>query len=419
MSNESHTSDPVIVIRIPSTPAPITIDGKPYYPGPSFGVSYETPPHIVVKPVNLQLGRVGLVNLAEFTIKIRDIDGVIEQYNAQLSKSEIHSTISEAKKWLDEYALDFENSREIEVYIEMLESTLDVLKNAENSLVALQQDANKKFDALLNNNIVRLGNFKKYKDSKPWLISAAYESNIAYFGSSKMRQEYIRLWKANVEEPQSKILIEKQKIEASLSSLSETNKSLDESLKNLKQKAQKNEIQTNAEYASAFFEHITEKYGDLAAKEARKLVESVKGKKIRSVDEAIKAFDKYKGSINKKFSLEDREAVSKALHSLDMKSISDDLYKFNKAFKFTGKAFSVFSLKEALQEGYQNGNWKPFYLELEKQALDKAATYVAGITLAALAGTPLGIIGYGVLMVVTSALISDELVEKIHRAFFE
>lgn len=266
--------------------------------------------------------------------------------------------------------------------------------------------------------MVRLSNFKKFQHSKPGLISAAYESNIAYFRNPRMTQEYIKLWKENVEIPQGNILIEKQKIEASWRSLSETIKNLNGSLEQIKQKAQENEIQTNAEYISTFFEHITEKYGDLANQKAVELADSVKGKKIRSVDEAIKALDKYKESINK-FNKKDREAISKALDSLDMKSISDDLYIFNKAFKFGGRVFSVLALEDALKKGYKDGDWKPFYIELEKLVLDKAAAYVAGLALVTLASVPLGIVGYSILMVVVSALISDDLVEKIHHSLFE
>lgn len=120
MSNNSIMLDPILVTTH-DNPAPITIGGVPYYPGPSFNISYEGPINIRVKPVNLKAGQVGLVNLAEFTINIRNIDGQINQYNAQLSKDDIYQSISDAKKWLDEYILDFENSREIEVYIELLE----------------------------------------------------------------------------------------------------------------------------------------------------------------------------------------------------------------------------------------------------------------------------------------------------------
>ncbi|MDG6894539.1 hypothetical protein A6A20_02605 [Volucribacter amazonae] len=408
------TLEPIFVISS-DDPAPITIGGKPYYPGPSFNISYEVPAHIIVKPIDLKLGRVGLVNLAEFTIKIRDIDNNINSYKAQLSRDEINSAILDAKTWLEIYALDFESSKEIEFYIEILESALNILDNAENSLSNLQIEANNKFDNLLKNNIVRLSNFKDFKDSKPWLISAAYESNIAHFGSTRMRQEYIRLWRENIEIPQSKILIEKQKIEATLSKLLDINDILNKRIEYLKQK----ELQTNAEYISTFFEHISEKYGLLAEKEAKKLADSVKGKKIRNIDEAIKALDKYNKNFNKKINKKDREAILKALESLDMKSISNDLYNFNKVFKYTGTVFSVASLIEKIKEGYESDNWTPFYIEVEKQLLDKAATYVVGLALVTLTGASLGIIGYGILMVVISALISDELVEELHNLFIE
>lgn len=417
MSNNSIVLDPIIV-KPDYKPSPITIGGKPYYPGPSFGISLEVPAHVVLKPVDLKIGRVGLINLAEFSIKIRDLNGSIVKYKAQLSKSEVQKLLLEAREWFNKYALDFEKGQEIEVYINTLENALKILENSEKNLISLENDADKKFDELLNNNIVRLSNFKKFRDSNPGLISAAYESNIAYFRSPKMTEEYIKLWKEKVEIPQTKILLEKQKIEASLRSLIDVRKEASELLKGLKQDLQDKKLKTILEYSNAFFEHITEKYGNLASQEAKKIAAVAKGKKIRNVNEDLKAFDKYKGDINKKFNSRDRQAISKALQSLDMKSISNDLYKFNKAFKYVGKTFSGVALTTALKEGYEKGNWKPFYFEVEKQVLDKSATYVVSLALVILTRTPIGIIGYGVLMVVVSALISDELVEKVHKALF-
>lgn len=142
MSKDVMMLDPIIVTPR-DKPAPITIGGEPYYPKRSFRVFEAIPPHIVTRPVNLQLGNVGLVNLAEFSIKINDINGAIKRYNASLSKDEISLAILEAEEWLDKYALDFENSREIEIYIEVLEEASSILENAEKSLVFLRKKRNK------------------------------------------------------------------------------------------------------------------------------------------------------------------------------------------------------------------------------------------------------------------------------------
>lgn len=270
----------------------------------------------------------------------------------------------------------------------------------------------------MNNDIVRLGNFRKYKDSKPWMISAAYESNIAYFNSPRMKSEYIRLWKNNVEIPQSNVLLEKQRIEASLNQLFDVNQSLTTILNSLEQKEKNKEIQTAAEYISTFFEHISEKYGDLARDESKKLAEVARGKKIRNIDESIRAIDKYKSSINKKFNAKDREAIINSLKSLDLDEASKEFYKFNRAFKYSGSLFNIASLIEALSESVKTGDWRPFYLEVEKLVLDKLVSSVIAIMLISLTGTSLGILGYGLLMMSVSALINDELVEEIHNIFF-
>lgn len=325
----------------------------------------------------------------------------------------------EAKNWLDEYALDFENSREVEVYIMALEESLNILEHTEKSIIILHDEAEKKFNELLNNNIVRLSNFKKFKDSNPELISVAYESNIAYFRSSKMTKEYIKLWKEKIEVPQIKVLVEKQKMEACLQSLLNIQQNLRRSLSDLDERRKDNSIQTNAEYIASFFEHITEKYGALASEEAKKFAEISKGKKIRNVEDALIAFDKYKDVIDKKFSVKDREAIAKALHYLDIKSISEELYKFHKVFKYGGNALAGLSLLTKMKQSIETGDWKPFYVEAEKIALDRIATGVVAFSLVVLTGTPLGILGYAILMTAISALISDELVEEVHKILFE
>ncbi|MCV5208537.1 colicin-like pore-forming protein, partial [Escherichia coli] len=59
-----------------------------------------------------------------------------------------------------------------------------------------------------------------------------------------------------------------------------------------------------------FYKELASKYGDKLEKEAKALADEAKGKKIRNANEAIKAFDRYKDVLNKKFSVSDREAIA-------------------------------------------------------------------------------------------------------------
>lgn len=65
------------------------------------------------------------------------------------------------------------------------------------------------------------------------------------------------------------------------------------------------------------------------------MAEADKGKQIRNAEQALKSFDKYKESLNKKFGVKDREAIAKALKSLKRDEIAKNLKKFSKAFGLT------------------------------------------------------------------------------------
>jgi len=50
----------------------------------------------------------------------------------------------------------------------------------------------------------------------------------------------------------------------------------------------------------------------------------------------LKAFDKYKNVVNKKYSAADRKAISNALSSVKHAEFSENLNKFSKAFSKVG-----------------------------------------------------------------------------------
>lgn len=176
-----------------------------------------------------------------------------------------------------------------------------------------------------------------------------------------------------------------------------------------------NLVKDAVKFTADFYKTVTEKYGEKSSKIAQELAEAAKGKQIRSVDEALKAFDKYKDVLNKKFSVKDREAIAKALESLDRNLMAKNLAKFSKAFGVVGKAIDGVDVVKEINNGMDTGNWRPLLVKLETLAVGKGAASLVAFTFGVMTASPLGILGFGLLMVITSTLINDELMEKINK----
>ncbi|EKN4689907.1 colicin-like pore-forming protein [Yersinia ruckeri] len=178
---------------------------------------------------------------------------------------------------------------------------------------------------------------------------------------------------------------------------------------------EENNIKDAVKFTANFYQTVTEKYGEQSAKIARELADAAKGKQIRSVDEALKAFDKYKDVLNKKFSVKDREAIAKALKSVDRKLMAKNLAKFSKAFGLVGKAVDGVDVVKEINNGMDTGDWRPLLIKLETLAVGRGAASLVAFTFGVMTASPLGILGFGLLMVITSTLINDKLIEKINK----
>ncbi|CNI11304.1 colicin-like pore-forming protein [Yersinia ruckeri] len=178
-------------------------------------------------------------------------------------------------------------------------------------------------------------------------------------------------------------------------------------------------VKDAVKFTADFYQTVTEKYGVQSAKIAQELAEAAKGKQLRSVDEALKAFDNYKDVLNKKFSVKDREAIAKALESIDRDLMAKNLAKFSKAFGLVGKAIDGVDVVKEINNGMETGNWRPLLVKLETLAAGRGAASLVAFTFGVMTASPLGILGFGLLMVITSTLINDALIEKINKYVFD
>ncbi|HFF8977272.1 colicin-like pore-forming protein [Serratia marcescens] len=179
------------------------------------------------------------------------------------------------------------------------------------------------------------------------------------------------------------------------------------------EEAMKDAIKTTAD----FYKELTEKFGEQSAKVAKELADAAKGKTLKNTQEALKAFEKYKDVLNKKFSVADREAVAKALESVRREHIAQNLAKFSKAFNYTGKAIDAYDVFVVeLPKAIRTQNFRPLFVKVETLGAGMAATALTAFAFSVMLGTPLGLFGFAIIMTVVSVLIDEKLMEKVNKA---
>ncbi|MER1549409.1 colicin-like pore-forming protein, partial [Enterobacter hormaechei] len=160
---------------------------------------------------------------------------------------------------------------------------------------------------------------------------------------------------------------------------------------------------------TAFFESVSKKFGERAARLAQELAAQARSAKIRSVPEAIALFDKYKGTAVNKLNAADKAAIANAFKSLDQAAMAKQLAAYSKVLGRFNKAMDIADLGAAVKKGIETGNWSDAINKLESIALTNTAGQLAAIAFAA-AGAPLGIVGFGIVMTLSGVLFSDEKV---------
>lgn len=163
-----------------------------------------------------------------------------------------------------------------------------------------------------------------------------------------------------------------------------------------------------------FYATIGERFGARASTLAKGLAQSAKGKTIRNAEQAINAFDAYKDALDKKFSAQDRQAISNALGSLDQQTMASSLSKFGKSLGFVGHMIDAVELATEATKSAEGGNWAPFYIKAETLILGQAAGVILGLAFGLTMATPIGILGFGLLLAATGVLIDETLVSELN-----
>ncbi|HEJ7121883.1 TPA: colicin transporter [Serratia marcescens] len=175
------------------------------------------------------------------------------------------------------------------------------------------------------------------------------------------------------------------------------------------------EIQDAVKFTADFYKEVFKVYGEKAEKLAKLLADQAKGKNVRNVNDALKAYDKYKANINKKINKKDREAIAKALESVDVKQVARNISKFGKGLGYTSLAIDAAEWAGALKEAIETDNWRPFFVKTEAIAAGMAASAVTGFAFSIILGGPVGLLGYSLIMAGVGVLIDDDAMEQVNK----
>lgn len=163
-----------------------------------------------------------------------------------------------------------------------------------------------------------------------------------------------------------------------------------------------------------FYSNLSKKFGEKFAKDAKNLAERSKGKFIRNYNQAINSFDKYKGNVNSKINAKDREAIARALESLNKAEMAKQLTKFGKAFGVVGDAIQWGGFFAGVEKGFRTKNWNDAFIAGEGIIASKVAAALVIALFSAMAIAPIGILGFAIIMAVIGALISDENLKSMN-----
>ncbi|HAM2396131.1 TPA: colicin, partial [Escherichia coli] len=123
-----------------------------------------------------------------------------------------------------------------------------------------------------------------------------------------------------------------------------------------------NMVKDAIKLTSDFYRTIYDEFGKQASELAKELASVSQGKQIKSVDDALNAFDKFRNNLNKKYSIQDRMAISKALEAINQVHMAENFKLFSKAFGFTGKVIDRYDVAVELQKAVKTDNWRPFFV---------------------------------------------------------
>ncbi|WP_317180092.1 colicin-like pore-forming protein [Lelliottia amnigena] len=204
---------------------------------------------------------------------------------------------------------------------------------------------------------------------------------------------------------------------ANLTSTQNQLKDINQKITQEKQKQEElQQIKDAVKLSSDFFKELFNRYGDLQGQIAQELTEASKGKKLRSIDDALKSFGTFKGNFENLYSESERKAISYALESLNRAELAKNLKMFGRAFGMTSVFIDSYEVVVEFKKAIDTNNWRPFFVKAETFFAGMGAGALTAWAFSIILGTTLGVLGFALIMAAVSALVNDSLMEKVNKA---
>lgn len=98
------------------------------------------------------------------------------------------------------------------------------------------------------------------------------------------------------------------------------------------------------------------------------------------------------------------------------RTVSSNLYGFGKAFGLATFIIDFYPLMAVdLPHAMSTGEWRPFFVKIETLATGVGATALTAYVFSIMLSTPLGILGYALMLAIVSALIDEDKVEYVNK----
>jgi hypothetical protein len=114
-------------------------------------------------------------------------------------------------------------------------------------------------------------------------------------------------------------------------------------------------------------------------------------------------------TLTKKLTAADKTAIVNAFKSLEQADIAKQLTAYSKVFGRFNKTMDLAGLAAAVKKGIETGDWNETFKKLETIALTNVTGQLVAVAFAA-AGAPLGIVAFGVILILAGALFSSDTV---------
>ncbi|MFT4274549.1 MAG: colicin-like pore-forming protein [Pantoea sp.] len=178
-------------------------------------------------------------------------------------------------------------------------------------------------------------------------------------------------------------------------------------------------IQNAVKITADFYGEVLDSAGEKASQTAQQLASAAQGKTLRSAQEALTAFNTYQGNILSKFGAQDLQAIANAIASADSTKMAQDMAQYSKALSLISIGLDVKDVVTSLVDAIETGDYSKFFLKVETVGAGMLATEIVAFVFAAMTGSVLGTLAFGLLMALTGAMITDKVISDVNDAIFK